>query len=103
PIPELVRTAIEDTALARKRNENIIFGYGHSSVAEHAVFSVAVQDIPRSLSVELVGHRLASYTQLSYRYVPLDRIAVHYFLPEELRQGRARAIATEAMARAYTH
>ncbi|GAC1436810.1 MAG: hypothetical protein NVSMB65_10880 [Chloroflexota bacterium] len=94
PIPDLVRAAIEDTALARKRNENIIFGYGHSSVAEHGVFSLAIQDIPRSLSVELVSHRLASYTQLSYRYVPLDRVPVHFFLPQELREGRAAAIAT---------
>ena len=101
PIPDLVRAAIEDTALARKRNENIIFGYGHSSVAEHGVFSVAIQDIPRSLSIELVAHRLASYTQLSYRYVPLDRLAVHYFLPEEFQEGPARAIATLAMADAY--
>jgi flavin-dependent thymidylate synthase len=101
PIPELVRAAIEDTAMARKRNENIIFGYGHSSVAEHGVFGVAIEDIPRSLSVELVAHRLASYTQLSYRYVPLDRLRVHYFLPEELRQGRSRAIATRAMQRSY--
>ncbi len=100
PIPDLVRAAVEDTTLARKRNENIIFGYGHSSVAEHGVFSVAVQGIPRSLSLELVSHRLASYTQLSYRYVPLDRLPVHYFLPLELREGPAREIATEAMARA---
>ena len=100
PIPDLVRAAVEDTALARKRNENIIFGYGHSSVAEHGVFSVAVQQIPRSLSLELVSHRLASYTQLSYRYVPLDRLPVHYFLPLELREGPARAVATEAMVRA---
>ncbi len=101
PIPDLVRAAIGDTALARKRNENIIFGYGHSSVAEHGVFSVAIQDIPRSLSIELVSHRLASYTQLSYRYVPLDRLAIHYFLPEELRSDPARSVATAAMSHAY--
>src|SRR5215472_5002386 len=69
PIPELVRQAVEDTDLARRRNQNIIYEYGHASIAEGAVFAVAIQDIPRSLSIEVVSHRLASYTQVSYHYV----------------------------------
>jgi flavin-dependent thymidylate synthase len=92
PIPELVRQAVEDTDLARRRNQNIIFDYGHSSIAEGAVFAVAIQDVPRSLSIEVVSHRLASYTQLSYRYVPLDRVAVQFFQPEEFQSGRRRAV-----------
>lgn len=101
PIPELVRQAVEDTVLARRRNENIIYEYGHSSIAEGAVFGVAVQAIPRSLSVELVAHRLASYTQLSYRYVPVEKVPVQFFLPEEFRAGRARAVFDRAVDRAW--
>ena len=99
PIPELVRQAVEDTELARRRNENIIYEYGHSSIAEGAVFGVAVQDIPRSLSIDLVSHRLASYTQLSYRYVPVEKVPVQFFLPEEFRSGFRRSIFDGAVER----
>ena len=99
PIPELVRQAVDDTDLARRRNQNIIFDYGHSSIAEGAVFAVAIQDIPRSLSIEVVSHRLASYTQLSYRYVPLDRVPVQFFVPEEFRSGQRRAVFEDAVER----
>lgn len=99
PIPELVLQAVQDTDLARRRNENIIYEYGHSSIAEGAVFGVAVQDIPRSLSIEVVAHRLASYTQLSYRYIPVDRVPVQFFLPEEFREGAKRDIFDAAISR----
>ena len=101
PIPELVRQAVEDTTLARRRNGNIIYEYGHSSIAEGAVFGVAVQSIPRSLSVELVAHRLASYTQLSYRYVPVEKAPEPFFLPQEFRDGRARAVFDRVVDRAW--
>ncbi len=99
PIPELVRQAVEDTELARRRNGNIIYEYGHSSIAEGAVFGVAIERIPRALSIELVSHRLASYTQLSYRYVPVERVPVQYFLPREFREGPRRAIFDAAVNR----
>src|SRR5690242_11833472 len=105
PIPELVRQAVDDTDLARRRNQNIIFEYGHSSIAEGAVFAVAIQDIPRSLSIDVVSHRLASYTQLSYRYVPLEKVPVQFFLPAEYRSGPRRDIfdrAVEHSLRIYT-
>jgi len=101
PVSELVRQAVEDTGLARRRNENIIYEYGHSSIAEGAVFGVAIQDIPRSLSIDLVAHRLASYTQLSYRYVPVERVPLQFFLPREFRDGRAWTIFEEAVERAW--
>jgi flavin-dependent thymidylate synthase len=99
PIPELVRQAVEDTELARRRNENIIYEYGHSSIAEGAVFGVAVHDIPRALSIDLVSHRLASYTQLSYRYVPVEKVPVQFFLPAEFRSGPKRAVFDAAVER----
>src|SRR2546423_8040374 len=99
PTPELVRRAVEDTEVARRRNANIIYEYGHSSIAEGAVFGVAVHDIPRALSIDLVAHRLASYTQLSYRYVPVEKVPVQFFLPEELRGGPKRAVFDGAVER----
>ncbi len=99
PIPELVRQAVEDSELARRRNENIIYEYGHSSIAEGAVFGVAIQQIPRALSIDVVAHRLASYTQLSYRYVPVKKVPVQFFLPQEFRAGARRAVFEQAVER----
>jgi thymidylate synthase ThyX len=49
-------------------NEKWVVGYGHSSVAEHAVLHIAVENISR-LAVEcLESNRLASYTEKSTRY-----------------------------------
>lgn len=49
-------------------HEKWVVGYGHSSVAEHAVLHIAVENISR-LAVEcLESNRLASYTEKSSRY-----------------------------------
>ena len=46
-----------------------VVGYGHVSVVEHASFTFAVEGVSRSLTHQLVRHRIASYTQQSQRYV----------------------------------
>ena len=49
-------------------HEKWVVGYGHSSVAEHAVLHIAAENISR-LAVEcLESNRLASYTEKSTRY-----------------------------------
>jgi len=56
---------------ARRSNERIVFGFGHRSVAEHAVLNLDVAGISR-LAVEQIEHfRLASYTEKSQRYIRL--------------------------------
>lgn len=63
-------------------HEKWVVGYGHSSVAEHAVLHIAVENISR-LAVEcLESNRLASYTEKSSRYQIWDED--HYFIPEEI-------------------
>ncbi len=80
-ITQLRAESREDIAKARKSNETIIFGYGHGSIAEHAVFNIDVIDLSR-LAIEYVQqHRLASYTEKSQRYIKLNR---DYFIPQEL-------------------
>lgn len=49
-----------------------VVGYGHVSVIEHASFTFGVEDVSRSLTHQLVRHRIASYTQQSQRYVKVD-------------------------------
>ncbi len=44
---------------------------GHHSVIEHASFTFAVQGVSRSLTHQLVRHRIASYSQQSQRYVDM--------------------------------
>ena len=63
-------------------NEKWVVGYGHSSVAEHAVIHIAIENVSR-LAVECVeSNRLASYTEKSSRYQKWDQRA--FFTPPEL-------------------
>lgn len=57
---------------ARKSNERIVFGFGHSSVAEHAVFNFDISGISRLAAEALQSFRLASFTEKSQRYVRLE-------------------------------
>ncbi|MHC1740716.1 MAG: FAD-dependent thymidylate synthase [Anaerolineaceae bacterium] len=66
-------------------NEKWVVGYGHSSVAEHAVLHIAVENISR-LSVEcLESNRLASYTEKSTRYQTWNTDA--FYTPDELKNS----------------
>ena len=44
---------------------------GHTSVVEHTCFTFTISDVSRSLTHQLVRHRIASYAQQSQRYVNL--------------------------------
>lgn len=45
---------------------------GHTSVIEHTSFTFAISEVSRSLTHQLVRHRIASYAQQSQRYVNLE-------------------------------
>ena len=49
-----------------------VVGMGHESVIEHAVFTFSVEGVSRSLTHQLVRHRVASFSQQSQRYVSLE-------------------------------
>ncbi len=59
-------------------------GKGHHSVVEHAVFTFSIEGVSRSLTHQLVRHRLASYSQQSQRYVRMDR--AEYVTPPEVEK-----------------
>ena len=68
-------------------HEKWVVGYGHSSVAEHAVLHIALENVSR-LSVECIeSNRLASYTEKSSRYQVWD--PDHFFVPKELDNALA--------------
>ena len=63
-------------------NERWVVGYGHSSVAEHAVLHLAVENVSRLACDTLEDNRLASYTEKSSRYQVIDLENFH--IPTEL-------------------
>jgi len=54
----------------------------HESVLEHASFTFYVEGVSRTLTHQLVRHRLASYSQQSQRYVKMKEPT--YVMPPEL-------------------
>lgn len=64
-------------------HEKWVVGYGHASVAEHAVLHIAYENVSR-LAVECIeSNRLASYTEKSTRYQRWHPGG--FYLPEEVR------------------
>ena len=63
-------------------HERWVLGYGHASVAEHAVVHLAVENISRLACDGLEDSRLASYTEKSSRYQVIDADCFH--TPTEL-------------------
>lgn len=76
---------------AREFHEKWVVGYGHASVAEHAVAHVAIEDVSIVASKVIEDARLAAFTEKSTRYVPFPRA---YYLAPEL-QGAAAGIYRE--------
>lgn len=70
------------TERAADFNERWVVGYGHASVAEHAVLHLAVENISRLAGDALEDNRLASYTEKSSRYQIIDPDSFH--VPNEL-------------------
>jgi thymidylate synthase ThyX len=63
-------------------HEKWVVGYGHSSVAEHAVLHLALENVSRLAIESIEGNRLASYTEKSTRYQQWDEDA--FYRPDEL-------------------
>jgi thymidylate synthase ThyX len=64
-------------------HEKWVVGYGHASVAEHAILHVAIENVSRLAIETIESNRLASYTEKSTRYQKWDPEAFH--IPPELK------------------
>lgn len=62
---------------AKEFHEKWVVGYGHASVAEHAVAHLAIEDVSIVASKVLEDTRLASFTEKSTRYVVFDGDKFH--------------------------
>ncbi len=80
---------------ARAFHEKWVVGYGHSSVAEHAVVHLAVENVSIVASKVIEDLRLGSYTEKSTRYVVFDTgsFADLPSLPHALREAYRDACA----------
>ncbi len=69
---------------------------GHESPMEHISFTFGVEGVSRTLSHQLVRHRIASYSQQSQRYVKLDQF--EYIIPPSIEDDEeTKKLFIEAM------
>ena len=61
---------------------NMLFSLGHESPIEHVSFTFAIEGISRACSLQLVRHRIASYSQKSQRYV--NETQFEYVIPDAI-------------------
>lgn len=97
----------DDLARARQKakefHEKWVVGYGHASVAEHAVAHLAIEDVSILASKIIEDTRLASFTEKSTRYVVFDR-EKFYREPRVMasRHGRLYETTCEFLLETYT-
>ena len=80
PFDEIAEQVSGETAASF--HERWVLGYGHASVAEHAVVHMAVENVSRLACDTLEDNRLGSYTEKSSRYQLLS--SGYYHVPAEL-------------------
>ena len=61
---------------------NVLKNIGHQSPLEHVSFTFGIEDISRVTEVQLVRHRIASYSIKSGRYVKIDNFK--YSIPPSI-------------------
>ncbi|WP_373897438.1 FAD-dependent thymidylate synthase [Haloimpatiens sp. FM7315] len=75
---------------------NMLVSYGHESPIEHVSFTFAIEGVSRSLTHQLVRHRIASFSQQSQRYVKLKQF--EYVIPDSVKADEeAKKIFIETM------
>lgn len=60
---------------------------GHLSTTEHIYFTFGIEGISRTLSHQLVRHRIASFNQQSQRYVKFKE-NYEYITPDSIKQNK---------------
>jgi len=94
PVDELGKAARGEVEKARRSNKNIVFGMGHSSIAEHAIFNVDILGVSRLVVEEIEKFRLCSYTEKSQRYIRLED---DFVVPQEVKDGGLEGLFVETI------
>lgn len=75
---------------------NMLMSIGHQSPIEHISFSFAIEGVSRTLTHQLVRHRIASYSQRSQRYVTEGQF--QYVIPHAIEDDdNAKRLFIQAM------
>lgn len=77
---------------SQKFHERWVVGFGHGSIAEHAVLHFALENVSRLAAEAIEGNRLCSYMEKSSRYQEFST----YYLPGELEGSALGRLYTEA-------
>lgn len=81
---EIAQTVTEEGAAQfHQRWVVSVEGYGHASVAEHAVVHMALENLSSLAGDELTDNRLGSYTEFSARFRGKQNVG--YYTPENVR------------------
>ena len=94
PVDELRSAARSEVEKARRSNQTIVFGMGHSSIAEHAVFNIDILGVSRLIVEEIEKFRLCSYTEKSQRYIRLED---DFVIPQEVRDAGLEGLFVETV------
>lgn len=81
---------------AAKFHEKWVVGFGHGSVAEHAVVSVALENVSKVVIKILEDARLSSFTEVSSRYQIFS--ALRCVIPPDIAQSPLAASFREHLA-----
>lgn len=74
-----------------------LINLNHESPIEHVSFTFAVEGVSRTLTHQLVRHRIASFSQQSQRYVKLEQF--EYIMPPAIENNEeAKALFKQAMS-----
>ncbi len=77
---------------------DMLMKLGHESPIEHVNFTFSAEGISRTLTHQLVRHRIASYSQQSQRYVKLEQF--EYIIPPSIASiPEAKRLFIEQMER----
>lgn len=102
---------LDDWAILTKENYNElqekhwnlvkkVLDSGHKSIAETVVFTFSIEGVSRSLTHQLVRHRLACYSQQSQRYVNFKDKTFEYVTPNTVKKNvGAELIYNEFMSK----
>lgn len=71
-------------------NEKWVVGFGHSSIAEHAVISLAIENVSNIATKIIEDSRLASFTEKSSRYQIFNKDKL--YMPENVMNSELKEI-----------
>ncbi len=76
-------------------HEKWVVGFGHSSIAEHAVISLAVENISNIATKAIEDSRLASFTEKSSRYQTFNKDKL--YMPENVINSDLKDVYLDAV------